>query len=141
MFTKRTFLAILFISVLGIPAFSQKIQTIRVAPIVANYPNDQDFANLVTAKLITHLVGAGVSVIEGESDTPTDAVLHVAFTVRGPQTGFDGSHVDGPVRLTDTQGKVVWADEIRSNNFARNASSSFAENLARKLEAFLASKK
>ena len=86
----------------------------------------------MTAKLITNLTEARVSVVEGESDTPTDAVLKVSYRVRD-----DGYRIEGPVRLTDSDGKVIWADDVRNSRFARSTSSSFVENVARKVEAFL----
>jgi hypothetical protein len=124
---------------LTLPALGEKIHTIRVAPLASDQPSYQNYANLITAKLISHLAGAGVSVIEGESDTPTDALLTVNYLVR--IDGDSGYHIAGPVRLTDGDGKVVWADEAHNSAFARSATSSFAENVARKVEAFLSTQK
>jgi hypothetical protein len=136
------FKALLFGTLLTLPALGQKIQTIRVAPLVSTYPGEQQYADLITAKLISHLVGAGVSVVEGASETPTDAVLKVTYMVQTTEdNGFKQYHFQGPVRLTDMNGKVVWADEIRNNPFAYSASSSFAENIARKVEAFISKQK
>ena len=122
---------------LTLPALAQKPYTIRVAPLVSNHPMEQDMADVMTAKIIAHLTAAGVSVVEGESDTETDAVLKVSYVTRSNES----SHViriEGPVRLTDIGGKVIWADEVRSRLFTRNPSSDFAENVALKVEAFLA---
>jgi hypothetical protein len=117
---------------LTLPALGEKIQTIRVTPLVSNQQFYQEYADVMTAKLITHLTEAGVSVVEGESDTPADAVLKVSYLVRD-----DGYRIEGPGRLTDVDGKVIWANEVRNTRFARSPSSSFAENVARKVEAFL----
>jgi hypothetical protein len=122
---------------LTLPALAQKAYTIRVAPLVSNHPMEQDMADVMTAKIIAHLTAAGVSVVEGESDTETDAVLKVSYLTRSNES----SHVvriEGPVRLTDIGGKVIWADEVRSRLFTRNPSTDFAENVALKVEAFLA---
>lgn len=133
---------LLFATFLTLPALGQKIQTIRVAPLVSNFPNSQDLADLITAKLISHLVAAGVSVVEGPSDIKTDAILKVTYMVREDDgNGIKQLHFDGPVRLTTTEGKVIWADEVRNSPFSRSPSSSFAENVARKVEAFLSSQK
>ena len=125
---------------LTLPALAQKVQTIRVARIISPYPNQQEEADLITEKLVSHLVGAGISVVEGESDTNTDAILKVSYVVRSNENG-GVVRIEGPVRLTDIGGKVVWADEVRSRLFTRNPSSDFAENVARKVEAFLATQK
>jgi TolB-like protein len=127
---------------LALPALGERIHTIRVAPLVSNQPMQQSYADLMTAKLISHLTTAGVSVIEGESDTPTDAVLNVTFSVR-EVAGVGGSwyHIEGPARLTDMDGKVIWADEAHNTKFAHSSSTSFAEDVARKVEAFLSTQK
>lgn len=134
--------AILALIVGGVayPALGQKkIQTIRVERIVSAYPNEQDHADVITAKIISHLVKAGASVVEGASDADTDAVLKVTYTERGNEdTGF---HIEGPVRLTAIDGKIVWADEVRTRMFTRNASDNFAEIIAAKVAAFLAAQK
>ncbi len=86
--------------------------------------------DLVTAKLISHLVEHGVNVLDGDSDHPTDAVLKVTYTVRG-------LHIEGPVRLTDVSGRVIWAGEASSLPFSHSASTSFAEAVALKVEDYL----
>jgi hypothetical protein len=115
---------------LTLPALAQKTTTIRVAPLVASHPMEQEYADVMTAKLIAHLTSAGIAVVEGESDEDTDAVLKVTYSQRGP-------YLEGPVRLTDMHGRVIWADEIRSKPFTRSASTSFAETVAQKVEDFL----
>jgi hypothetical protein len=115
----------------ALPALAQKPTTIRVAPLVSNYPMKQGRADEMTAKLIAHLTAAGVSVVEGKSDIPTDAILKVACDQRA------GAYIEGPVRLTDTHGRVIWADEVRGRSFAHDAEASFAEAVAIKVEMFL----
>jgi hypothetical protein len=129
--TQFSIVIVAFAALFAVPAFAQKpIKTIRVAPLVSNDCCGQDLADLVTAKLISHLVEHGVNVLDGDSDHPTDAVLKVTYTVRG-------AHIEGPVRLTDVSGRVIWAGEARSLPFSHSASTSFAEAVAREVEDFL----
>jgi hypothetical protein len=124
-------------ALLAVPALAQNqkpIKAIRVERLVAEGCCGQDLADLVTAKLISHLVEHGVVVLEGDSDHPTDAVLHVTYTMR---TLPPFVHIEGPVRLTDMSGRVIWAGEARSLPFSHSASSSFAEVVARQVEDFL----
>jgi hypothetical protein len=123
---------------LALPALGEKIHTIRVAPLVSDQPMAQPYANLITAKLVSHLAANGVSVIEDESDTKIDAILKVNYMVTEVGTQY---RIEGPVRLIDGDGKVIWADDVRNSHFARSASSSFAENVALKVEAFLSTQK
>jgi|HubBroStandDraft_6_1064221.scaffolds.fasta_scaffold200519_2 hypothetical protein len=58
---------------LTLPALGKKIKTIRVAQLVSDQPFYQQYADMMTAKLIAHLTEAGVSVVEGESETHIDA--------------------------------------------------------------------
>src|SRR3954453_21043026 len=88
-----------------LPAVGQT--TVRVAPLVSEEPYRQDLANLITAKLISHLVQSGISVVEPESDAKTDATLRITYAV---QEGDGNIHIGGAVRLVDSEGKVLWAD-------------------------------
>ena len=138
MLNKRTIPSLILFSLcatlLTLPALGQKPYTIRVAPLVSNHPMEQEYADLMTAKLIAHLTAAGVSVVEGDSDMDTDAVLKVTYSVHDP-------YIEGPVRLTAIDGRVIWADEVRSRKFSHNASTSFAENVALKVEEFISKQK
>jgi hypothetical protein len=121
---------------LTLPALAQP-KTIRVERLVAAEPMNQDFADVMTAKLISHLVEHGVDVLDGESDATTNAVLHVTFQTRGEGL----TRIEGPVRLTDTNGRVLWAGEARSAPFSRSPSNSFAEVVAKEVEDFMARQK
>jgi hypothetical protein len=115
-----------------------RVKTIRVEPIVPmnTTPWEHDLAELVMAKLVTHLAAHGVSVVEGASDTPTDAILHVTYNAT--HRGDHDYHIEGPIRLVDMDGKVIWGDEVKSGAFVRSASTSFADSVAIKVEEFLA---
>ena len=84
----------------------------------------------MTAKLVSHLVEHGVTVVEGKADLPTDATLKATYI-------FRAGRFEGPVRLTDRGGRVIWADEAQSTRSEHSASSSFAEAVALKVEDFL----
>ncbi len=128
---KIPFSIALVAALLAVPALAQKpIHTIRVKPLTAEYPGEQSLGDMITARLISHLVAHGIPVVEGESDQPTDAILKV--TCR-----FRAGRWEGPVRLTDMNGLVIWADEARGTLFAHSASASFAENIALKVEDFM----
>jgi hypothetical protein len=127
---------LLAVSLLALPLHAQDRKTIRVDQLVADNPGDQGMTNLLTAKLISYLTKYGVSVVEsGGSDA--DAVLTGSFQVASATTnGNTRYHVQGAMRLTDKDGKVLWGDVVHSGPFASSATSSFAENVAKKVAAF-----
>ena len=105
----------------------------------------QDAASLIRSKLISSLVeacGSTCTVVEATeasgdngSDT-TDAVL--TGTIHADTRDGRRYHIQGAMRLVDKDGNVVWAGTIYSSPFARSATSSFADNTAKKLTSFLA---
>jgi hypothetical protein len=99
--------------------------------------SNSDVANMVTAKLIGHLVKHGISVVESVDDA--DAVLNMSGLIENS----NGGHIrlQAGVRLVNKEGGVIWADDVRSNFYAESASSSFAENVAKNLEKALDPKK
>jgi hypothetical protein len=91
-------------------------------------------ASLVSAKLISYLSKhPEISIVEDQDNA--DAIL----TGNGQtQTATDTSgrvtyRVQGAMRLDNKDGRVLWADDVSSSIFARSATSSFAENVAKKL--------
>jgi hypothetical protein len=68
-----------------------------------------------------------------------DGLLTGTVLVENP----DNQHyrIQGAMRLVDKDGTVVWAATIYSSPFARSASSSFADNTAKKLSSFLTQSK
>lgn len=125
--------------------------TVWVAPLNAQNANhslkvfvnplqgsNQDLANMVTAKLISHLVKHQISVVESVDDA--DAVLNLSGLVETSDSEYGHVHVrlQAGVRLVSKDGAVLWADDIRSSRYAESASSSFAENVATSLEKSLA---
>ncbi len=120
----------------SLPLHAQATKTIRVDQLVADDPSGQGMTNLLTAKLISYLTKYGVPVVES-GGTDADAVLTGSFQITSATTnGATRYHVQGAMRLTDKDGKVLWGDDVRSGPFASSATSSFAENVAKKVAAF-----
>jgi hypothetical protein len=131
---------VLAMSLLALPLLAQNKKTIRVDQLVADNPNDQGAANLVTSKLISYLTKNGVPVVE--SGDEADAVLTGSYVITSATTnGYTRYQVQGAMRLTDKDGKVLWGDVVHSGPYAKSATSSFAENVAKKVAAFWGSQK
>lgn len=112
-----------------------------------HFPSNPDWDGIVRSKLISSLVkdcGSGCTVVEavgpnGDNGEDTaEAVLTGSLVV---QTDNGHYRVQGAMRLVDKDGAVIWADTIYSSPFARSATSSFADNTAKKLTSFLAQSK
>lgn len=110
-----------------------------------HFPSNPDWDGFVRSKLISSLVqgcGSNCSVVEAigpngnNGEDTADAVLTGTVLVQCP----DNHHcrIQGAMRLVDKDGAVVWASTIYSSPLARIASSSFADNTAKKLSSFLA---
>ncbi|MFZ0773570.1 MAG: hypothetical protein WCA49_22845 [Candidatus Sulfotelmatobacter sp.] len=110
-----------------------------------HFPNNPDWDGLVRSKLISSLVqdcGSGCTVVEdvgpsGDNGSDTaDGVL--TGTVLVQSSDNRRYRIQGAMRLVDKDGAVLWAATVYSSPFARSASSSFADNTAKKLASFLA---
>lgn len=110
-----------------------------------HFRSNPDWDGLVRSKLISSLVqdcGSDCTVVEaiganGDNGEDTaDGVLTGTVLVQSS----DNQHyrIQGAMRLVDKDGTVVWAATIYSSPLARSASSSFADNTAKKLASFLA---
>jgi|SRR6266567_5984122 len=131
---------VLAVSLLALPLHAQNKKTIRVDQLVADNPNDQGAANLITSKLISYLTKYGIQVVE--SGDEADAVLTGSYVITSTsKNGYTRYHVQGAVRLTDKDGKVLWGDVVLSGPYAKSATSSFTENVAKKVAAFWGSQK
>jgi|SRR5580704_15022178 hypothetical protein len=102
--------------------------------------SDPAVANMYAAKLISHLVKHGFSVVESMDDA--DAILHGSGLIQtySTENGHTRYFAQAGMRLVNKDGAVLWADDIRSSRYAESASSSFAENVAKSLEKGLAEK-
>jgi len=95
---------------------------------------DKAVADMVSAKLISHLVKHGIAVTESVDDA--DAVLNCSGLIETSVSdqGHTRFRIQAGVRLVDKDGNVLWADDVASSRYATSASSSFAENVAKGLE-------
>ncbi len=109
----------------------QDVKKIYVVPVVGD---NAALANLLSAKLVSYLAKQQrVTVVESEETA--DAVLVSTGrldTVTGPY-GEPHYRLQGAVHLTNKDGVILWADDLTNSRFARSATSSFAERVARKL--------
>jgi hypothetical protein len=112
-----------------------------------HFPSNSDWDGIVRSKLISSLVkdcGSGCTVVEDvgpSGDNGSDAADGVLTGSLVVQTENGRYRVQGAMRLVDKDGAVIWADTIYSSPFARSATSSFADNTAKKLTSFLAQAK
>jgi hypothetical protein len=122
------------------------VQRIYVSEFEFTSNAPQDFASLIRSKLISSLVEACSSncrVVEAagangdNGQDMTDAILTGTIHVENPDNRH--WHIQGAMRLVDKDGDVLWAGTIYNSPFARSASSSFADNTAKKLASFLQS--
>jgi hypothetical protein len=102
--------------------------------------SDHGLANMYAAKLISHLMKHGISVVETMDDA--DAILHGSGFVQSYSTEYGHTRyfAQAGMRLVNKDGLVLWADDVRSSRYAESASTSFAENVAKSLEKALAAK-
>ncbi len=136
---KKTILTILLgMSLLGAQSPTKKVHTIYVDEL--HFPKNPDFDGIVRSKLISSLVqycGSNCTVMEAvdKDGDVADAILTGSMLVQTP----DSTHykVQGAMRLVDKDGSVLWAATVYNSALARSATSSFADNVAKKLSAFL----
>ena len=112
----------------------ERLQDVRTIFVNHFDSRNPEVANMVNAKLISYLAKYhGVSVVESEDKA--DAILTGSYQIQ-PVTneyGHTRYHMQGQMRLDNKDGVVLWADDVSNSPFARSASSSFAENVAKKL--------
>ena len=117
---------------------SQPQLKIYVAPIEGY---DHGLADMVTAKVISYLVKHGVSVVESEEDADETLTGAGMMQTWSDDYGKTHYHLQAGMRLTNKDGKVVWADDVASSKFAQSATSSFADNVAKSISKALPDKK
>lgn len=103
-----------------------------------HFPANPELDQFVRSKLMSSLVqdcAGSCTVLEENLDGDADGTLAGAMMIQTPD--FRHYRVQGAMRLVDRDGTVLWAATVYSSPFARSATSSFADNLARKLAAFL----
>jgi hypothetical protein len=126
------FLATAVLSLAADPAQLKDVKAIFVAPIEGT---DNAIAEMLHAKVISSLSKIqGITLVEDEADA--DALLLCTGVMQSGTTEYGHQHflIQGGVRLVLKEGGVVlWADNISSSRFARSASTSFADNVAKGL--------
>lgn len=124
-------------------AQSKPVQTVYVNELV--FRNNPELGGFVRSKLISSLAEYCGSVctvkeaVDGDGDV-ADAVLNGSVLVQQMEESRRYK-VQGAMRLMDKDGAILWAATIYSSPFARSATSSFADNVAKKLALFLTGKK
>jgi len=113
-----------------------------------NVRNNPDMDGILRSKLISSLAqdcGSGCTVVEdfGPSGDNGEDTADGVLTGAGLFQCSNNRHcrIQAAMRLVDKDGTVVWAATIYSSPFARSASSSFADNTAKKLSSFLTQSK
>lgn len=139
--------AVLLFGTFLLHAQSPKPEAVKQVPRIyvaeLHFTANPDWDGIVRSKLISSLVqdcGSDCTVVEAVGPTDdssgdgADGVLTGDVVVEAR----DERHyrVQGAMRLVDKDGKVLWAAIIYSSPFARSATSSFAENTAKKLSSF-----
>ena len=131
--------ALLFCSTLLNAQSPKTIRRIYVETV--HFPTNPDLDAFVTSKLISALAKDCADrciVLEANGDNEEDRADGVLTGAMLIQSGSDRIRVQGAMRLVAKDGSIAWADTIYSSPFARSASSSFAENTAKRLTAYLA---
>lgn len=124
-------------------AQSKPVQTVYVNELV--FRNNPELGGFVRSKLISSLAEYCGSVctvkeaVDGDGDV-ADTVLNGSVLVQQMEESRRYK-VQGAMRLMDKDGAILWAATIYSSPFARSATSSFADNVAKKLALFLTGKK
>jgi hypothetical protein len=112
----------------------QHLQDVKKIYVVPVQGDNVALANLLSAKLVSYLAKQQrVTVVDSEE--AADAVLVSTGrldTVNGPY-GEAHYRLQGAVHLASKDGVILWADDLTNSRFARSATSSFAERVARKL--------
>src|SRR5258708_3861938 len=109
----------------------QDVKKIFVAPVRGD---NVAFANLLSAKLVSYLAKQR-RVVVVDSEEASDAILIAAGRLDSAIGTYGETyyHFQGAVHLASKDGVVLWADDLTNSRFARSATSSFAERVAKKL--------
>ncbi len=141
---KKILVVLLFVGTTLLNAQSPVRRVRRIYVDELHFQSNPDWDGFVRSKMMSSLVqecGSGCTVVEaigptGDNGEDTaDGVLTGTVLVQSS----DNRHyrIQGAMRLVDKEGAVLWAATIYSSPFARSASSSFANNTAKKLATYL----
>jgi hypothetical protein len=135
---RATLTALLFGAVLlnaQSPVANKQVHTVYVDEL--HFRQNPDYDGFVRSKIISSLAqfcGSSCTVMEADGDV-ADAVLTGNVLIQSSESGR--VRVQGAMRLVDKDGAVLWAATVYSSPFARSATSSFADNAAKKLSVYL----
>lgn len=119
------------------PAFAESgVSHLRDVKTVYVVPTGSDSSaiptELIRDKIISYLVKYGVSVLETGEDA--DATLSGSWLTQSAQVNGRAFYsIRGSMRLVTKKGLVLWADDVSNDPYAQSASSSFADDVAKKL--------
>jgi hypothetical protein len=107
-----------------------------VAPLQGS---DADLAKSITGKLVSHLAGSGITLVGSHEEA--DAILSGTGLIRSSR-GTSIGHVlsiriHAGMRLVKRNGVALLAEDISSDRTAVNETSSFVDNVTRKVAAAL----
>jgi hypothetical protein len=95
----------------------------------------------VGSSLAKHCGTKCIVVESGNEDDTRTVDAYLRGTVATMQRCWECSpYIEGAMRLVANDGTVLWSDIVRSSFMTRNMTSSFADNVAKKLVSHLASK-
>jgi hypothetical protein len=79
--------------------------------------SNPDLANMYAAKLISHLMKHGISVVESVDEA--DAILHGSGFVQSYSTEYGHTRyfAQAGMRLVNKDGLVLWADDVHSSRY------------------------
>jgi len=145
----KTFLMMLVVGLALMPVLNAQPpanRPLRIMVVIRAMQGTSDSeAEFLRSKLVSSLsrrCGSVCIVVEQAPDadeTKMDAIL-TGSTVREISCYGCNPDVQGAMRLVAKDGTVLWSDTVLSERFARSATSSFADNVAKKLVSHLASK-
>jgi hypothetical protein len=113
-------------------------QPFRIAVIIRPAaPMTTDEVELIRSKLISSLVRKceGSCVVAEQAwddDSKVDAILTGSAVIQN-QCYNCAPRMQGAMRLVAKDGTVLWSDTVYSSAFTRSVTSSFADNVAKKL--------
>jgi hypothetical protein len=134
------FAAVVLASAADSPEHLKDVKAVYVAPLEGQ---NTPVVDMLHTKLISALAKLqSISIVEDEENA--DAILTGSGLIQTTTSEYRHVHyrIQAGMRLISKEGGVVlWADDVVSSPFARSASSSFAENVAKSLGRLLADRK
>ncbi len=110
----------------------QRLQDVKSIYIAPQSKGNEDVGDMIESKLVSHL-SRSVAIVESEEKA--DAILHWNSVLTGTTDRMGRPHyrLAGAVKLINKDDVVLWADDVSSSRYARSVTSSFADDVAKKL--------